>query len=290
MNRLITSLAVLSALVCAGNAAQGKSLYERLGGVHAIAAVCDDFVDRLLANKAIVSPLSRHVKLIPERVKQRTPGLKYLIVEQLCEAAGGPQRYSGKPMLAAHEFMQIDDAQWDAMVVDLKASLVKFKVPDPESREVLAAIGATKPDIVTGDRRQMLEMPRMPVIGPNAKLYDRLGGVYGIAHLVDDFVDHLLKDPTVGANASVVAALGHTTPAGIKFLLTSQLCAASGGPQKYVGRDMKDSHKGLGITEKEWDAAARVLVASMKRLKIGDREQGEILGIVESTKKDIVGG
>jgi|GEM_PF-510766 len=125
--------------------AQEKSLYERLGGVYQIAAVVDDFVDKLLvdpiitANKNTVSGLAHITK----------PGLKYLITEMLSQAAGGPQKYTGKPMKEAHKDLKISEAEWEAMVKDFLSTLAKFKVPNKEQIELVVIVGNTKSDIVS---------------------------------------------------------------------------------------------------------------------------------------------
>ncbi|MBX7133280.1 MAG: group 1 truncated hemoglobin [Fimbriimonadaceae bacterium] len=264
-----------------------ETLYQRLGGVHPIASVCDAFVDRLLANPKIMGPLSKRVKILPAEGKKRTPGLKYLLTEQICAAAGGPQKYSGRDMRSVHAGMVIDDAQWDAMVDDLTATLTQFKVPAEMQAEIAKLLAPTKRDIVTGENVRMRpNLDRPPTA--NAPLYDRLGGVYGIALVCDQFVDALLKEPAIGANPKVAESFSKITVPGIKFMLTSQICALTGGPQKYVGRSMKDSHKGLGITAEEWDASGKVFVKTLQKLGVGKTEQDELVAAITKMRKDIV--
>src|SRR5579872_6251873 len=85
-------------------------------------------------------------------------------------------------------------------------------------------------------------------------LYERLGGVYSIAAVVDDFVDRVMDDPRLNANAKVDEAHHRVSRAGFKYLVTEQVCWAAGGPQKYTGRSMHDSHVHLEITAGEWEA------------------------------------
>src|SRR5438034_5457990 len=85
-------------------------------------------------------------------------------------------------------------------------------------------------------------------------LYDRLGGVYNIATVVDDFIDRIMVDPRLNANPLVDEAHHRVPPAGFKYLVTEMVCWATGGPQKYTGKSMVDSHRHLKITAKEWDA------------------------------------
>jgi len=119
-------------------------------------------------------------------------------------------------------------------------------------------------------------------------LYDRLGGVYTIAALVDDFIDRVVADDILNANPAVKEARSHLTKAGFKYRLTEQVCMVTGGPCKYSGRSMKESHKHLNITQIEWDAFIVDFKASLAKFNVPEKEQGELLAIVGSTKKDIV--
>jgi hemoglobin len=85
-------------------------------------------------------------------------------------------------------------------------------------------------------------------------LYERLGGVYSIATVIDDFIDRIMIDPRLNANPRVDEAHHRVPPAGFKYLVTEMLCWAAGGPQKYTGRAMKESHQQLMITAAEWEA------------------------------------
>ena len=78
-----------------------------------------------------------------------------------------------------------------------------------------------------------------------ASLYDRLGGVYSIATVVEDFIDRIMVDPRLNANPRVDEAHHRVAPAGFKYLVTEMVCWATGGPQKYTGRSMRDSHQDL---------------------------------------------
>lgn len=121
-------------------------------------------------------------------------------------------------------------------------------------------------------------------------LYDRLGGVYPIATVVDDFVDRVMSDPILNANPKVYEAHHKVAPAGFKYLVTEMVCWASGGPQKYTGRSMHDSHVHLDITADEWDAFMADLKQTFDKFGIPEAERKELVAIVESTKKDIVSG
>ncbi len=85
-------------------------------------------------------------------------------------------------------------------------------------------------------------------------LYERLGGVYSIATVVDDLIDRIIIDPRLNANRRVDEAHHRVPPAGFKYLVTEMVCWATGGPQVYTGRSMKDSHQNLMITAIDWEA------------------------------------
>ena len=119
-------------------------------------------------------------------------------------------------------------------------------------------------------------------------LYDRLGGVYAIATVVDDFVERLLVDDVLNANPAINEARNRVPKAGLKYRITSMVCQATGGPQKYTGRSMKDSHKHLNITEREWEAMMADFKVTLDKFKVPEKEQNELIKILESTKKDIV--
>ena len=121
-------------------------------------------------------------------------------------------------------------------------------------------------------------------------LYERLGGVFAIATVVDDFVERVMNDPRLNANARVNEAHHKVAPAGFKYLVTEQVCEAAGGPQRYTGRTMRDSHAHLAITEQEWQAFMDDLKQTLDEFNVPPAEQAELVSIVNSTKLDIVLG
>jgi hemoglobin len=119
-------------------------------------------------------------------------------------------------------------------------------------------------------------------------LYDRLGGLYNIATVVDDLIDRVMADPRLNANPRVDEAHHRVSPAGFKYYVTELVCQASGGPQQYSGRSMGDSHRHLMITDQEWDAFMDDLQQAFDRFGVPQPEQEELKAIVESTKESIV--
>ena len=146
---LVKGFAVLSLLAfgCASSpatksdgttGASTKSLYDRLGGKDAITAVVNEFVTRVAADSTINARFAN----------TDIPHLKAMLVDQICQATGGPCQYTGKDMKSAHAGMKISDPEFGALVGDLKGALDQFKVPAQEQNELISALGGMKGDIV----------------------------------------------------------------------------------------------------------------------------------------------
>ena len=126
----------------------------------------------------------------------------------------------------------------------------------------------------------------MPADRPS--LYERVGGVYSIATVVDDFIDRIMVDPRLNSNPLVDEAHHRVPPAGFKYLVTEMVCWAAGGPQKYTGKSMADSHIHLKISGKEWEAFMDDFQQTLDKFKVPAGEQAELKAIVNSTRSDIV--
>lgn len=136
---------VVIGIVAARCASQGaspmmeqRSLYDRLGGKPAIQAVVDDFVANVAADNRINGYFA-HANI---------PRLKSQLVDQICEASGGPCKYTGANMKDAHRGMGVTGPAFDALIQDLVKSLDKFKVPETEKGQLLAVLGPMKKDVV----------------------------------------------------------------------------------------------------------------------------------------------
>jgi len=121
-------------------------------------------------------------------------------------------------------------------------------------------------------------------------LYERLGGIYSIACVVDDFIDRIMNDPRLNANPAVNEAHHKVPPPGFKYLVTEMVGWATGGPQKYTGRSMRESHEHLNITPKEWEGFMDDFQQTVDKFSVPAAEQAELKAIVNSTYGDIVIG
>jgi len=127
-----------------------------------------------------------------------------------------------------------------------------------------------------------------PASPAGTSLYDRLGGAYPIAVVVDDFIERLFVNATLNANSAINDARQRVPKQGLKFHVTTLVCQATGGPCKYVGRDMKSSHAHLHVTEQEWQAMLGEFRKTLDKFSVPSAEQDELVAIVNSTRADIV--
>ena len=118
-------------------------------------------------------------------------------------------------------------------------------------------------------------------------LYERLGGVYAIATVVDDFIDRIMYDARLNANPLVNEAHHRVPPAGFKYLVTEMVCWATGGPQKYTGKSMAESHSHLKITS-EWESFVDDFQQTLDEFAVPAEERAELKTILNSTRADIV--
>ncbi len=121
---------------------------------------------------------------------------------------------------------------------------------------------------------------------PEPTLYKRLGGREGIRGVVDDFVAFLVADPRVKDRFTKL------TPVQVEKLKTNasdQVCAATGGPCSYLGKDMKAAHQGMNISDGDWNATVEDLIKALDKNKVAKKDQEELIGLLAPMKKDIVG-
>jgi hemoglobin len=251
-------------------------LWNRLGGEPAVRAVVRDFVARAAENPKVNLTRGGRFPLDAKAVER----VEQLLVEQISAATGGPLKYTGRDMRTTHAGMAITDAEFDAGAADLAATLKKLSVPARESNELLAIIGSTRKDIVM-----------VPEAAPARSLYERLGGEAGITAVVDDFVARAAANPAVNFARKGTANAWDPTPANVARLkqgLVDYFAQAAGGPLKYTGPNMKAVHKGMMITDAEFDALAGDLQASLGKLKVGAAERAELMKAVAATRGDIV--
>jgi hemoglobin len=119
-------------------------------------------------------------------------------------------------------------------------------------------------------------------------LYGRLGGLKGITVVVNDFIDRLVANRTLNKNPAINAGRKSSPTPYLKFQVSQLICELSGGPCKYTGEAMRESHAHLNISEKEWDVMAKEFQKSLDKFKVPAAEQKELFDMVGKTKADIV--
>ena len=117
------------------------TLYQRLGGYDAIAAVANDLLPRLRADPQLG-------RFWAHRSEDGIMREKQLLIDYCCASAGGPMYYRGRNMLLAHKGMGISESDWTIFLGHAAATLVKFQVPEAEQRDVVAFVQSIKEDII----------------------------------------------------------------------------------------------------------------------------------------------
>jgi hemoglobin len=149
----------------------------------------------------------------------------------------------------------------------------------------LQRAGSSKPASEVAEKPQPPEKsPAEPPAKPS--LYERLGKEPAIVKVVDDFVANVAADPDIKDKHKKHFQEGDV--AGLKKKLVDQVGQATGGPQKYLGKNMKDAHKGLEITNKDFDALVNDLVKALDKNNVAKDDKDELLKMLGTMRKDVV--
>lgn len=244
-----------------------KSLYVRLGGNGAISAVIDQFIANVAADTRI-NAFFADAAADPARLTK----LRNNLINQVGEATGGPEKYTGLSMKESHRGMNVQEADFNALVEDLSKALDKFSVPLTEKNELLGALATMKADIVE----------------PNASLYAQLGGNAAITVVIDQFITNVAGDTRINAFFAAAAA-DPTRLNKLKMNLVNQVGQATGGTEKYTGLDMKTAHKGMKITDAHFNALVEDLNLALVKFNVKSKPKLDLLGALGGMRADIVG-
>jgi hemoglobin len=250
-----------------------KPLWTRLGGEPAVKAVVHDFVLKAAGDSKVNFFRDGKYKLDEAGVAH----LEELLVQLVSAVSGGPLKYTGRDMKSSHAGMGITDEEFNAIAADLIAVLQSYKVPEKETNELVGLIATTRKDIVEAAK------PADPTT-----LWARLGGEPAVKAVVHAFVVKAASDPKVDFTRGGKYTIDAAGVAHLEELLVQQISSVTGGPLKYTGRDMKTSHEGMKITEEQFGAIATDLVEVLKSFDVKEKEINELIGIIATTKKDIV--
>jgi hemoglobin len=159
------------------------------------------------------------------------------------------------------------------------------KVSVPEVEKIVPPPVIEKPPVEKPPvEKPPVEKPVEPAAKPS--IYDRLGKEAGVSQIVDDFVANVVADPDIKERYKKHFMEGDVP--GLKKKLLEQIGEATGGPQKYTGKNMKDAHKGMEITNKDFDALAGDLAKSFDKNKVSKDDKDAILKVLEGMRKDVV--
>jgi len=261
--------AALDEVIKLSAAKKAGTLWQRLGGEAAVKAVIHDFVGVAATNPKVNFSRDGKYKLDDKGVA----ALESMLVDLVSHVTGGPRKYTGRDMKTAHAGMKITEDEFNALAGDLLTTLKKYKVPQSEIDELIAIIGTTKIEIVEGKKKP---------------LWDRLGGEVAVKAVVAEFLTTAAKDPKANIDRNGNYPLTKERSERVLQLVVEFVSSATGGPVKYSGRDMKNTHVGMKITEDEFNAAAGHLVAALKKFKVPQPEIDELVAIVSTTAKDMI--
>ena len=261
--QLLGALATMKADIVEPNA----SLYAQLGGNAAISAVIDQFITNV-AGDSRINAFFADAAASPTRLMK----LRNNLINQVGEATGGPEKYTGASMKASHKGMGVGEADFNALVDDLNKSLLKFNVYPKPRNQLLAALATMKGDIVEG----------------STPLYNRLGMNVGITAVIDDFIGKVAADKRINSFFAAAAA-DPVRLNRLKLNLVNQVGMASGGAEKYTGMTMKAAHKGMNIKDDEFNALVEDLTASLVKFDVQSKAKIELLTVLGGMRADIVG-
>ncbi len=260
-----------------------QTLWERLGGEENVRRVVSDLLETAGPDPKVNFFRDGKYKLDGAGLAN----LKQHLVEFVSAATGGPLAYTGKDMKTVHQGMGITDAEFDALAGHLKAALERNGAKPADVKAVMTAVGGTRKDIVEAkDESPKPATPRPPTKAET--LWERLGGEKNVARVVDDLLAtagtdpkvNFFRDPSFRPTAEEVTTL--------RGKVIDFISSATGGPRKYTGKDMKSAHKGMKITDAEFDAFAGHLKKALERNGVAPDDVKTVLSAVEGTRKDIV--
>jgi hemoglobin len=251
------------------------TLWDRLGGEKNVTRVVDHFV-----NAAIHDPrvnFFRKPTNIPD--EKQLAAAKKKFVDFFSSVTGGPYEYKGKTMKEAHKDMGITNAEFDVAEGHLRTALQINGVKQEDIVLLMTIVETTRADIV-----QPKKDPPPPTTA-----WQRLGGEEGATKIVDQFVNEAKKDPKVNFYRDPKFVPTSESVIKLKDRIKEQLSTMTGGPLTYKGMDMRVVHRGLGVTNAEYDACLGHLRKALEDHKVVAADLKTIMAKVEDMRKDIVG-
>lgn len=249
-----------------------RSLWDRLG--------CEKGVAKVVAELMVAASGDPNVNFNRNGKYQFTKDdlakLHRSLVAFVSQATGGPLKYTGPSMQDVHKGMAITDGEFNALAGHLKNVLEKNGVAPDDIKAVLAAVESTRKDIVQAGGKK------------TSTLWDRLGGEDNVAKVVDEFVRTAAKDPEVNFDRGGKFKLDDETLAHVKKAMVTYISSLTGGPYQYTGKQMKEAHKGMGITDKEFNATAGHLRKALEKYGAKPADVDEVMKAVAAARASVV--
>merc|ERR1711904_494807 len=197
--------------------------------------------------------LNANAKVAKWHESQQKYGFKFLVTQIMGYLAGGPQRYTGRSMAAAHKHLGITPAQWEAFMQDAQTVLTELGVESGAKNDLIGILQSFRSDCIVAPGETSPADPGRPKPAPGSEgtLYYRLGGVYPIAQFVDRLVDAVLKGDKVKVDLdNVEDPQSKRHAAGLKYMVTELTCNCTGGPELVTSKGFDDAK--LGVPAEEW--------------------------------------
>lgn len=206
-------------------------------------------MDRWMANPA----LNANANVAKWHESAQKFGFKFLVTQIMGYLTGGPQRYTGRSMAAAHKHLNITPAQWDTFIQDAKNVMAELEVEAGLKKELIGILQSFRTDCIVDRGETAAPDPGRPKPAPGSEgtLYYRLGGVYPIAQFVDRLVEAVLKGDRVKVDMKVTEdERSQRHPPGLKYMVTELVCNCTGGPEVVTSKGFDDAK--LCVLPEEW--------------------------------------
>merc|ERR1711985_78557 len=226
-----------------------RTVYGRGGGIFGLAMVSDKLMDRWMENPA----LNANTKVAKWHESQQKYGFKFLVTQIMGYLTGGPQRYTGRSMAAAHKHLCITPVQWEVFMQDARDVLTELGVESGAKGDLIGILQSFQADctVTAGEVAPADPGRPKPAAGSEGTLYYRLGGVYPIAQFVDRLVEAILKGDRVKIDLDKVEdPQSKRHAAGLKYMVTELACNCTGGPEIITSKGFDDAK--LGVPAEQW--------------------------------------
>merc|ERR1719188_802566 len=224
-----------------------RTIYGRGGGVFGLAKLTDRMMDVWMADPR----LNGNLAVAQWHESQQKFGFKFLVTQIFGYLTGGPQRYTGQPMDAAHKHLNISLAQWDSFMRGVDQVFGELGIESSMQRDLKSFISSFRDQVIVREGEVAPADPGLCRKRPAGdSLYAQAGGVYPLAHFADHLVELAGQGAKNGRSLIPRDQSNRRTQAGLKYLVTELVCSSAGGPEVVTSRGFDDAK--LGISVEDW--------------------------------------